>query len=217
VNTFSDRGIDLNGRTGVEVRTTCPQCSRTRNKSKACCLSVNTEKGIWVCHHCGWAGSLKQGEQHKAHFTVRPHYRPTDTLAPALMEFFESRGINTDIVQRQGIGLETVYMSQAEEEIPVVAFPYRRQGEVVNCKYRGLMSKVFRQVSHAEKILYNLDALDGQTEAVIVEGELDALAVIQAGIQNVVSVPDGAPPANSKPSDQKFEFLPNCQKELATL
>ena len=217
MNTFADYGIDLGGRSGVEVQATCPKCSHTRKKSKARCLSVNTTMGVWVCHHCSWAGSLKQGEQAKAKFTVKPHYRPPDELPQAAIEFFEARKISQDTIRRMKIGLQPAYMKEFEEEISCLAFPYFRQGETINIKYRGLMQKVFRQVTHAEKIFYNLDSLANQSEAVVVEGEIDALSLMEAGIDNVVSVPDGAPPANSKASDQKFEYLPNCHKWLDPL
>jgi twinkle protein len=55
---FSDFGIDVAGRAGVEVQTLCPRCSHARRKSKARCLSVNTVEGVWLCHHCDWRGSL---------------------------------------------------------------------------------------------------------------------------------------------------------------
>ena len=51
----------------------------------------------------------------------------------------------------------------------------------------------------------------------IVEGECDKLALAEVGIFNVVSVPDGAPPTNSKPSDTKFEYLVNCASQLDPL
>jgi twinkle protein len=52
---------------------------------------------------------------------------------------------------------------------------------------------------------------------VIVEGECDKLALDVAGISNAVSVPDGAPPAGSKPSETKFEYLVNCAAQLDPL
>jgi len=44
----------------------------------------------------------------------------------------------------------------------------------------------------AELIFYNLDAVAEARQVVIVEGEADALAVMTAGIPNVISVPNGA-------------------------
>jgi len=45
-----------------EVRTTCPQCSPSRRKSRDRCLAVNVNTGRFVCHHCGWKGSV-EGQQ----------------------------------------------------------------------------------------------------------------------------------------------------------
>jgi|CXWL01.1.fsa_nt_gi twinkle protein len=217
MKTLTDFGIDLGGRSGDEVQTICPRCSHTRRKAKVRCLSVNTVEGIWNCHHCGWAGSLRQGEQSKARFVVKPSYQPSNEIPGELTEFFKSRGIGRDLFRTLGIGLQTAYLPQFEEEVPCIAFPYYRRGEVVNIKFRGLTQKAFRQVGHAEKILFNLDALAGATEAIIVEGEIDAISILQTGYTAVVSVPDGAPPAGSKPSEVKFEYLVNCEADLAPL
>jgi twinkle protein len=65
---------------------------------------------------------------------------------------------------------------------------------VVNYKFRALASKTFSQVKGAEKTLYGLDDIAGSKVAVITEGELDKLALDEAGIRYAVSVPDGAPP-----------------------
>ena len=107
-------------------------------------------------------------------------------------------------------------MHQLEEEVPCLAFPYTRKGETVNIKFRAIHEKAFRQVKDAEKILYGLDDLT-EPWAVVVEGECDKLALDVAGIPNAVSVPDGAPPAGSKPSETKFEYLLNCTTQLDPL
>ena len=68
--------------------------------------------------------------------------------------------------------------------------------------------------------MFGLDDIAGSSEIVIVEGEMDKLALEQAGIKNVVSVPDGAPgkvrdgdlPAPEE--DRKFEYLWNCRAAL---
>jgi twinkle protein len=46
----------------------------------------------------------------------------------------------------------------------------------------------------AELIPYNIDCIAAANELWIVEGEMDALALIEAGIENVISVPNGAQP-----------------------
>src|SRR5690606_19067766 len=59
--TFADFGIELPHGACGEVDVTCPQCSPTRKKKHARCLSVNADKGTWMCQHCGWSGGLLQG------------------------------------------------------------------------------------------------------------------------------------------------------------
>lgn len=47
-------------------------------------------------------------------------------------------------------------------------------------------------VSGAELLPYNIDAIKGQKECIITEGEMDALSFIECGRTDVVSVPNGA-------------------------
>lgn len=216
---FADFQIDLGNRSGIEVQTTCPQCSHTRKKPKARCLSVNTDEGIWLCHHCGWAGSLKSGADSPSRSPkriVRPRFTKPSAVPPVVRDWFARRGISEEVVRRHCIILQRVYMPQLEEEVDCIASPYMRNGEVVNVKYRSLEGKYYRQVKDAEKILYGHDDLT-EDWAVIIEGECDKLALEMAGICNAVSVPDGAPPPNSKPSDQKFEYLVTCGQSLEPL
>ncbi len=217
---FDEFGIDLNGRSGVEVQATCPQCSHTRKKSKARCLSVNTVEGVWICFHCDWRGSLKGGEESRSRppkRTVKPHFEKPSAVPEPIREWFAQRGIPEEVVAQHCISLQTAYLPQVEDEAPCIVFPYFRQGEAINVKYRSLEGKYFRQVKGAEKILYGLDDLVGRETAIIVEGECDKLALDVAGIHYAISVPDGAPPAGSKSSETKFEYLTNCATYLDPL
>ena len=45
MKTYADFGIEIPTGVGGEIQTTCPECSTSRKKKKARCLSVNTEKG----------------------------------------------------------------------------------------------------------------------------------------------------------------------------
>ncbi|KAH1066658.1 hypothetical protein J1N35_031645 [Gossypium stocksii] len=98
-----------------------------------------------------------------------------------------------------------------------IAFTYWRKGELVNCKYWDA-KKRFWQEKDTEKILYGLDDIEDASDIIIVEGEMDRLAMEEAGFRNCVSVPDGAPPSVSKKEvpaeeqDKKYQYLWNCKE-----
>jgi twinkle protein len=215
--TFADFGItDLRGGSAERV-STCPQCSSARRNKRAKCLSVNVEKECWVCHHCGWTGSLKKGVDNtsnpylwKPKTYTKPVFVPQDPEAQ-MLGWFAQRGITEAVVRRNQIRRDVVYMPQPEEEVPVICFPFCRSGQVVNIKYRD-QHKNFRGVAGAERIFYGLDDIDDITY--IVEGEMDKLSLEEAGYKNCISVPDGAPSPEAKDYSSKFEFLENCKDEI---
>jgi twinkle protein len=73
-----------------------------------------------------------------------------------------------------------------------VALPYIKSGEVFAAKFRRPEPKEWRSSQGVSRGLYNEDCLKaGTAPVVITEGELDALACIQAGFDRSVSLPDG--------------------------
>ena len=65
--------------------------------------------------------------------------------------------------------------------------------------------KNFKLYKGAEKVFYNIDSVVGHDDCVIVEGEMDVLALHEAGITNAISVPNGAT-LNSN----NLDYLDNC-------
>ena len=86
-------------------------------------------------------------------------------------------------------GLE--WMPQKNGNANTVQFNYFLNGELVNTKFRT-GDKCFKLVSGAELIPYNIDAIKGQKECIICEGEIDCLSFHECGFPYVVSVPNGA-------------------------
>jgi twinkle protein len=159
MKTWEDVGIDVHGRgAGPEIKTTCPQCSPFRKKKTYRCLNVNLDKGVWHCWHCGWTGSLANGCQipsqpsRPSNVYRKPTYIPPADLSQPVVEWFTARGIPEAIVRRHHLGCGRVYMPQLEEDVEAIQFPYYRQGEVVNIKYRDF-HKNFRMAGGAERIL----------------------------------------------------------------
>ena len=210
MKTWADVGIDIPSHAhGTEVDTTCPRCSPTRKKKQAKCLSVNLTDGIWLCHHCAWAGSLKHGEfqgPERRRSYVKPKEHRLTPLPANLLKWFANRGIPENVLARNRIGWGSVYFGELEDQVYAIQFPYYLGRELVNVKYRTL-DKHFRMATGAERILYGLDDIDDSRSLIWVEGEIDKLSVETAGLFACVSVPDGAPDAKSKTYDSKFDFL----------
>jgi len=217
---FSDYGIDIGSSTGPEISTTCPQCSSQRKKKTAKCLSVNTEKRVWVCHNCGWAGGI--GDKQTRYDPTwkrpprKPDPRPHIALPQGVLNWFHSRGITDAVLLRNRIDYGRVYMPQIEDHEEAIIFPYFRGGELVNRKYRTVRDKNFRLDTGCELILYGLDDVDDES-VIYVEGECDKLALEVAGFKSVVSVPNGAPPVGAKNYDSQFSFLESDWKRLESV
>ena len=88
--TFEENGIFLRDTSGQE-KTTCPECSNSRRKSKDKCLSVNIDEGVWHCHHCGWKGSLKKVKKEvKVKPVIKPK-PPTTNLPENVYQWFAEK------------------------------------------------------------------------------------------------------------------------------
>lgn len=220
MKTFNDFRIEVPASASGEFYTTCPQCSGERKKKLAKCLSVNVNEGVWFCHHCSWAGSLKTRAEtwRESHWRKpawrQPPDRPKSNLPQKVIDWFAGRGITLPVLERHQVDYCRVYMPQLEDEVDAIAFPYFRSGQLVNRKYRD-GRKNFRMDGGAERILYGLDDV-GDT-LVWVEGEIDKLSLAVAGFKSCVSVPDGAPAVGTKDYSSKFTFLDSAEAILANV
>lgn len=196
--TYSDYNIDVGQKATGQVYTVCPQCSQDRRKKTQKCLGVNLDKGIWHCNHCGWKGSL-----HKKQY-VLPKWENKTGLSDKVLEWFQSRNISQDTLVSMNVTEQKEWMPQANEERNAICFNYFRDGKIVNIKYRDAQ-KNFKLYKDAELVFYNLDGIKGAEEILIVEGEIDALTMIQLGYKNTVSVPNGANKGNNN-----LQYLDNC-------
>jgi twinkle protein len=129
----------------------------------------------------------------------------TSAINPAVLRWFAGRGISENTVERLAIysGLRRINGDESEV-VPdpsgnIIVFPYFDAGRVVAEKYRAA-GKRFSQRPNPYKTFFNAEAIssqaviEGHAPLVIVEGEMDVAAVVEAGFDHVVSVPDGAPP-----------------------
>lgn len=192
---------------------------------------VHPGKSIYKCFGCGKSGdSIEFVREHEGigyadaiiklakDFNVeleyqskREYVKPEERLqkvSDKMLKYFEGRKISNNTLLRFGITESKEWMPQDEAEVPVICFNYYRAEQLVNIKFRSA-KKGFKMIKDAELILYNLDSIKESKIAYIVEGEFDALSLYEAGIYEVVSVPNGASVTKGgKLSD--LSYLDNC-------
>ena len=114
----------------------------------------------------------------------------TGMLSEEHTKWLEARGFDLEVVTRYGL-----YTDRQSPGERALAIPYRRDGKVINHKYRGPNKKLW-QDEGAPRAFWNEDVLRDATlvsePLVITEGEFDALAAIHGGYVRAVSVVDGA-------------------------
>jgi twinkle protein len=213
MKTLTDYGIRLRHNRNGEQKTLCPQCSAGRKNKKDPCLSVkiDSEGAIWNCHNCDFKGSTGRIHDRPVSYK-RPSYTHNAAGLPEkVVQYFAGRGISASTLEANKVNFGPHYIPKDGGEVACIQFPFYRDGECVNVKYRS-GTKGFSQSAGAEKVFYGMDDVPQDCDIlVIVEGEMDKLACNEAGMWNVVSVPDGAPNAVSESENgKKFEFIDNC-------
>jgi len=203
IDNFNQHKLEEGKKQGV-----CPVCSHTRkpeNKKKKC-ASYDWERGLGTCHNCNTTFQLhtykRKGE------TERVYERPKDKVVKPpdskVVEWFKSRGISQKTLTDLRVGEGSEYMPQTGKSENTIKFNYFIGGELINIKYRD-GRKNFKLYKGAEKIFYNIDSIVGYDTCVIVEGEMDVLALHEAGVTNAISVPNGA-----TLNTNNLEYLDNC-------
>lgn len=183
-------GIDLHGRRAGILKTKCPKCGDSKHKAD---LSVNISEGCYKCHRasCDFAGYVrikKEFEPRKEY--VIPKWTNNTNLSDKAVQWFKKRGISQRVLLQMKVTESPEYMPQTQKEENTIRFNYFRGSNLVNVKYRD-GAKNFKMVSGAELLFYNENAFSNPS-VIITEGEIDALSFIEAGLENAVSVPNGA-------------------------
>ena len=203
IDKFNQHSLKEGAKQGI-----CPLCSSSRQpkNQKAQCASYDWERGLGTCHNCDTSFQLhtyqRKGASEKVY--VRPQVTVVPKVGTKVEQWFESRGISPQTLQDLRVGEGPEWMPQTGKSENTILFNYFMGDQLINIKYRD-GRKNFKLFKGAEKIFYNIDATVGYDSCIIVEGEMDVLAMHEAGIKNVISVPNGAT-LNSN----NLDYLDNC-------
>ena len=190
IDEFNQHKLEEGKKQGI-----CPLCSsdrKSKNK-KAQCASYDWTRGIGTCHNCHNSFQLhtykRKGKAEKIY--VKPDKIVIKEPGSKVQEWFKTRGISVDTLNDLKVTEGPEWMPQTQKSENVIKFNYFMGGELTNVKYRD-GRKNFKLFKGAEKVFYNIDSIVGFEHCVIVEGEMDVLALHEAGITNAISVPNGA-------------------------
>ena len=188
----------------------CPLCSHDRKPKhqKLKCSSYDWERGLGTCHNCNSTYQLHTYERKGASEReyVRPSFSTKTHRAPSskVVEWFKSRGITQKTLTDLNVSEGSEFMPQTGKEENTIKFNYFMGNQLINVKYRD-GRKNFKLYKGAEKVFYNINSIVGHDSCVIVEGEIDVLSLHEAGVPNVISVPNGA-----TLNHNNLDYLDNC-------
>jgi len=203
IDTFNQHNLEVGKTQGI-----CPLCSHTRKpkNQKAKCCSYDWERGLGTCHNCNSTFQLhtyqRKGASDKDY--VRPEITKYLAVKDKVTEWFEDRGISQGTLDDLKVGQGPEYMPQTGKKENTIQFNYIIGDQLINIKYRD-GRKNFKLYKGAEKVFYNINSIVGFKDCVITEGEMDVLALHEAGVTNCVSVPNGATLHHNN-----LDYLDNC-------
>lgn len=204
------------------TRIPCPFCSHLRerqNQRIPVMVVTPTDGGVtYCCHHCNAKGRVSM--DNAVAKNVIPIEKPVQRKNPAelpalgaehLAWLKQERGISEKVAKDFGLFATEQFFPALDARAPAVGLPYfDKDGQIVSAKYRAINGKAFT-CWQSPPSFFGVQRMKPGDDFVIVEGEMDALAMAEAGIK-AVSVPNGAPtkvvdgkitPAD----DHKFKFL----------
>ena len=203
IDVFNQYDLEVGKKEGV-----CPLCSADRKPEnrKAKCAMYDWERGLGTCMNCDEVFQLhtfkRKGGSDKVY--VKPEWVNATNLTDNVIKWFEGRDISQSTLKQLRVSEGVEWMPQTGKNENTIQFNYFINDELINIKYRD-GRKNFKLVKDAEKVFYNLDSIVNNDTCVIVEGEMDVLAFVEAGVNNVVSVPNGA-----TLNRLNLDYLDNC-------
>ena len=212
---------------GPRSKLFCPSCQGGKQRERNFFVSIDRDMmgATWHCFRasCGFSGGgrLKDAPerpQRAPRFYRKPEPVPNPERSDAMIEYFRGFGIEPATLAALGIYRTLRAMPVLDKDgkqipdktrmMPVIAYPYVDDGELVNVKYKAVYAsgnKRFTQEAGTKRSLFNIDSFTefGPKDfGIFVEGEDDVLALWQAGYRQVTTLPDGSPTKVSETYDR---------------
>lgn len=196
----------------------CPYCHGGERRKDKDTFAISLKNGQFNCKRlsCGASGNMltisrdfdfSLGNEIDEYYQPKKKYRefgkreePIEPKSEAI-QYLESRGISEAVAKEYEITVQT-------EKPNILVFPfYDEKGALQFIKYRKTDYDKTKDKNkewceaNCKPILFGMKQCKNFKRLVITEGQMDSLSVATAGIDNAVSVPNGA---------KGFTWIPYC-------
>jgi twinkle protein len=196
--------LEIKGRrSGGNVRSTCPVCREQRHHGAQACVSINMETGWGRCFKCGavfvmedkyedWKSRYAAANKQKT-FTSPDVRRLSDSFTTLCMQYLKLRCISPETAHKAGVSCMQMTKPDGTHK-DYLAFRYIDGNNTVNIQFKRAdpTCREFFFSGGSDMIPWNINAALGTDTLIITEGMMDALAVMESGSDNVISVSNGA-------------------------
>jgi len=204
------------------TRVVCPFCLPDRRKKNVKDMTLTNKSDgavVYHCHHCQANGSVQPKSRGIPLSAVPNPSILSSALTQQHYDYLFTRGISKETADKSKLFSARKWFGKLNKETEAIGFPYYRGGSLVAAKYRSIEGKDFTQEMGGAHDFFGIENVVKGEPIIIVEGEMDYLTGVEVGLNNVLSVPSGAPVkvADGKvlPSeDKKFAFVWNAREVL---
>jgi len=184
--------IEFNGEKKGNKRALCPNCSHERKKKTDKCLAIDFDNGLAFCHNCS-DKSIRDfvDYEEKEYKLPAQDWSNYTNLSDKVVKWLASRGISQSTAIEMKLTEEKQFIPQSGKEENCIVFNYFEGDTIVAKKYRT-GAKQWAKSKDSKSLFYNINSCIGEKSVYIVEGEMDVLSLMEIGIKNVISVPNGA-------------------------
>ena len=185
---------------GDECVSECPYCHSTKHR-----FYLNLSNGLFDCKigHCGSKGNINHllahlGIQDRVQYSNEDVEKKEETIVSIVVNQDNYTTLLPDdnltkYMESRGVSLDTLNKFNVQKDIYGHKFVFEtyKDNKLVNVTYRDL-NKFISMEKGSKQALWNRENLDFKNDEIyITEGRIDALTLLEMGIDNVVSMPNG--------------------------
>ena len=194
----------------------CPYCQQTGGGRDKRTFGINLNTGVFHCFRasCGRKGNMitlaqdfdfKLTGYEEQYKPLKNNYKVFDAPEkkpepkPKVVKYLLDRGISEEVIAEYEVG------NKSDSDSIIAFLHYDPEGKIAFIKYRNTEKSKMKEFCEKgmKPVLFGIKQCKNRDYLVITEGQIDCLSARTAGIENVVSVPNGA---------KGFTWVRHCYK-----